>query len=56
MDISFTADGAAFNYRVAAIIVSNDRLLVMQDEGMLTQAQYDEALQEEFLIGEIHLQ
>lgn len=34
MDISFTADGAAFNYRVAAIIVSNDRLLVMQDEGI----------------------
>jgi 8-oxo-dGTP pyrophosphatase MutT (NUDIX family) len=35
MDISFQADGAAFNYRVAAIIVNDGRLLVMQDEGIL---------------------
>ena len=34
MDISFKADGAAFNYRVAAIIVNGSRLLVMQDEGI----------------------
>ena len=34
MDISFRADGAAFNYRVAAIIVNDGRLLIMQDEGI----------------------
>ena len=34
MDISFRADGAAFNYRVAAIIVHGERILVMQDEGI----------------------
>ena len=34
MDISFKAAEGAFNYRVAAIIVCDDRILVMQDEGI----------------------
>ncbi len=34
MAISFKANGAALNNRVAAIIVDDGRLLVMQDEGI----------------------
>lgn len=34
MDISFKAEGFAFNFRAAAIIVHADRLLVLQDEGI----------------------
>lgn len=34
MDISFTAGDAAFNLRVAAIIISEGRILIMQDEGI----------------------
>ena len=34
MDITFNFPEGAFNYRVAAIIVHNSRLLVLQDEGI----------------------
>lgn len=34
MDISFKSAEGAFNYRVAAIIVHEGRILVMQDEGI----------------------
>ncbi len=34
MDISIKATAGAFNYRVAAMIVHGDRILVMQDEGI----------------------
>ena len=32
MDISYTTGTDKFNYRVAAIIISNDKILVMKDE------------------------
>ncbi len=34
MDISFSSAGGQFNYRVAAIIIHEDRILIMQDEGI----------------------
>lgn len=34
MDISFSTAEGAFNFRVAAIIVNNGRLLIMRDEGI----------------------
>ncbi len=34
MDISFKTGQGAFNYRVAAIIVHQGRILIMQDEGI----------------------
>lgn len=34
MDISFKTAGGAFNYRAAAIIVHDGRILVLQDEGI----------------------
>ncbi len=34
MDISFKSSEGAFNYRVAAIIVNDGKLLVLQDEGI----------------------
>jgi len=34
MDISFKSNKGAFNYRVAAIIVHDGKLLIMQDEGI----------------------
>ena len=34
MDISFKSTEGAFNYRVAAMIVLNGRILVLQDEGI----------------------
>ena len=34
MDISFTAGDAAFNLRVAAIMISDGHILIMQDEGI----------------------
>lgn len=34
MDISFKSPEGAFNYRAAAIIIHNGRLLVLQDEGI----------------------
>jgi 8-oxo-dGTP pyrophosphatase MutT (NUDIX family) len=34
MDISFKTAGGAFNYRAAAIIVHDSKLLVLQDEGI----------------------
>ena len=34
MDISFKTDEGAFNYRAAAIIVHDGKLLVLQDEGI----------------------
>jgi ADP-ribose pyrophosphatase YjhB (NUDIX family) len=34
MDISFKSCNGAFNYRVAAIIVHDGKLLIMQDEGI----------------------
>lgn len=34
MDISFKAAEGAFNYRAAAIIVHDGKLLIMQDEGI----------------------
>lgn len=34
MDISFKAEAGAFNYRAAAIIVHDGKLLVLQDEGI----------------------
>lgn len=34
MDISFKIAGGAFNYRAAAIIVHDGRILVLQDEGI----------------------
>ena len=34
MDISFTAGDAAFNLRVAAMIVREGRILILQDEGI----------------------
>ena len=34
MDVSIKSSESAFNYRVAAMIVHEDRILVMQDEGI----------------------
>ena len=34
MDLTFKSPEGAFNYRVAAIIVNDGRLLVLQDEGI----------------------
>lgn len=34
MDISFKSSEGVFNYRAAAIIIHNGRILVMQDEGI----------------------
>ena len=34
MDISIKSNKGAFNYRVAAIIVHDGKLLIMQDEGI----------------------
>ena len=34
MDISFKSPEGAFNYRAAAIIIHDGRLLVLQDEGI----------------------
>ena len=32
VDISFNVDGGKFNYRVCAVIISDDRLLAMHDD------------------------